>query len=141
VANLNAKPIVNYKGGIFEEKGHSKRVNHTVSIVGWGTDAITGKLYWIIRNSWGQYWGEMGYMRLEAGSNLLGIESEIAWATPGRFSVHNFPCSQDGCNCVKDQPAVTTQFYQDPANNIEAILNRLAEDQKAAVQKKKLLHA
>ena len=24
----------------------------------------------------GQYWGEMGYMRLEAGKNLLGIEGE-----------------------------------------------------------------
>jgi len=33
----------------------------------------------------GQYWGEMGYMRLEMGKNLLGIEGEIAFAVPGEL--------------------------------------------------------
>ena len=32
-------------------------------------------------SSWGQYWAEMGFMRLEAGKNLLGIEGEVAWAS------------------------------------------------------------
>ena len=40
-----------------------------------------------MRNSWGQYWGEMGYMRLEMGKNLLGIEGEIAFAVPGELYV------------------------------------------------------
>lgn len=56
-------------------------------------------------------------MRLETGKNLLGIEGEIAWVTPGAFTVHNFPCAENGDNCVADQPGRMTQFYQDPAHS------------------------
>jgi cathepsin X len=77
--------------------------------------------------------GEMGYMRIQAGKNLLGIEGEVAWATPGSFTVHNFPCSEDGSNCViKDKPAspVSTQHYQDPSTNVAAVHERLPKDSK-----------
>lgn len=62
-ATINAEPIVEYAGGVFSESHHSTQTNHIVAIVGWGKDEESGKQYWIIRNSWGQYWGEMGYMR------------------------------------------------------------------------------
>lgn len=78
----------------------------------------------------------MGYMRLEAGKNLLGIEGEVAWATVGSFTVHNFPCSEDGKNCVIESDAVATQYYQDPSHNIEAVLEkRLAMNQGAAIKR------
>ena len=74
----------------------------------------------------GQYWGEMGYMRLEVGKNLLGIEGEVAWATPGQFTVHNFPCNEDGSNCViKNRPVVATQKFEDPSANVPALERRL----------------
>lgn len=38
-------------------------------------------------------------VRVEMGKNLLGIEHHIAWATPGRYSTHNFPCSENGERC------------------------------------------
>lgn len=38
--------------------------------------------YWIIRNSWGSYWGEGGNVRLIRGEDNLGVESNCAWATP-----------------------------------------------------------
>lgn len=76
--------------------GHS----HGVSIFGWKLDEETGKRHWLVRNSWGQYYGEFGFLRIEMGRNLLGVESHIAWATPGRYSVWNdVPCSEDGSNC------------------------------------------
>jgi hypothetical protein len=68
----------------------------------------------------------MGYMRIQAGHNLLGIEGEVAWATPGAFTIHNFPCSEDGKNCNehKKQPAVGTHFFQDPSTNVQAVLDQ-----------------
>ena len=31
--------------------------------------------YWVVRNSWGEWWGEGGWFRIERGTNALGIES------------------------------------------------------------------
>jgi hypothetical protein len=74
--------------------------------------------------------GEMGYMRLAMGKNLLGIEGEVAWVTPGTFTVHNFPCTEDGKNCDHRHrnPVVETQTYTDPSQNIELVQRRLSAD-------------
>jgi hypothetical protein len=83
----------------------------------------------------------MGYMRLEAGKNLLGIEGEVAWVTPGSFTVHNFPCAENGDNCVIDKPGVMTQFYKDPAHNIAAVQERLNTHMATASVSEKRLRA
>lgn len=132
-ATINAEPIVQYRGGVFSDESFSAETNHIVSIVGWGMDESTGTQHWIIRNSWGQYWGEMGYMRLEVGKNLLGIEGEVAWVTPGQFTVHNFPCNEDGSNCVIKRPSVETQTYQDPSKDVAALKRRLAMESPSSV--------
>jgi C1A family cysteine protease len=38
---------------------------HAVNIIGWGTDEETGIFYWICRNSWGPYWGNNGFFKIE----------------------------------------------------------------------------
>ena len=123
-ATINAEPIVKYTGGIYTDDSHSVSTNHIVAIVGWGTDEMTGTMFWIVRNSWGQYWGEMGYMRIEMGKNLLGIEGEIAWATPGSFTVQNYPCYENGENCVSEQ------VYEDPSTNVAEIQRRILKHKK-----------
>lgn len=123
-ASINGTAIANYQGGIItdpslENTGH----NHGVSIVGWGYDDVTQTRHWIVRNSWGQYWGEMGFLRVEMGRNLLGIEGNLAWATPGRYSVTNVPCSEDGSKCGGE-----SALYVDPSHNIKAVKRRLKQE-------------
>lgn len=83
-------------------------MNHIVSVTGWGYDSITGKRYWIVRNSWGEYWGEMGYVRIAMGGNQLGVETDCAWAVPGSWTELNYPCDEDGTNCMKRKSAEAT---------------------------------
>jgi hypothetical protein len=60
---------------------------------------------------------------LLSGNDILGIESDVAWATPGTFTVENVPCSEDGSMCggqVNDLHGATTmqfvaQEYVDPS--------------------------
>lgn len=59
-----------YKSGIYEDTNtacdadpcYYAQTNHAVALVGWGEQ--NGKGYWILRNSWGTEWGELGYMRI-----------------------------------------------------------------------------
>jgi hypothetical protein len=67
-------------------------------------------------------WGEMGFFRVELGKNLLMIESNVAWATPGTFSTVNYPCSKgkDGdANCLAHHE------YVDPSHDLAAVKRRL----------------
>jgi cathepsin X len=126
-ATINAEPIVEYTGGVFADADADKGTNHIVSIVGWGMDETTGKKHWIVRNSWGHYWGEMGFIRVEMGQNILGLEGEVAWATPGSWTEVNFPCSESGDNCNEGNKG-GVQFYTDPSLNVEAVQRRLQAD-------------
>jgi hypothetical protein len=51
-------------------------------------------------DSWGSYWGELGFMRLVLGENQLGIENTCAFAIPGNWTLHNKHCYEDGRNCM-----------------------------------------
>eukprot|EP00933_Yihiella_yeosuensis_P019147 TRINITY_DN1553_c0_g2_i1.p1 TRINITY_DN1553_c0_g2~~TRINITY_DN1553_c0_g2_i1.p1 ORF type:complete len:393 (+),score=64.79 TRINITY_DN1553_c0_g2_i1:209-1387(+) len=54
-----------YDSGVFHGCKQDSTINHAVLMVGYGTDDETGKDYWLIRNSWGEDWGESGFIRLE----------------------------------------------------------------------------
>jgi cathepsin X len=122
VAGVSGHPLTKYTGGIFRDTSADRHVTHSVSIVGWGTDSDSGDQYWIVRNSWGQYFGEMGYFRVLIGSNILGIETRIHWATPGSWTETNFPCYENGKNCG---PSVVE--YIDPSHDIASIQRRLKQ--------------
>ena len=127
-AALNGKPLHEYQGGIFSDDEASKETTHIVSIVGWGTDDESNKKYWIIRNSWGVYWGLGGFAFIEMGKNILGIESDIAWATPRTYTVINYPCFEDGANCKADNAEIGQVWYVDPSHDIARIHRRLSSE-------------
>lgn len=68
---------------IFDGCPGCNQIDHVISVVGFGYDATVDMDYWIIRNSWGEYWGKEGYFRLQMGNDQIGLESAgCAWATP-----------------------------------------------------------
>lgn len=66
---------------------------HAVLIIGWSDEGINGdepgfdKAYWVIKNSWSEAWptkspASKGYMYIEMGRNVAGIESRASRALP-----------------------------------------------------------
>jgi C1A family cysteine protease len=50
-----------YTGGIIYPSECDTELNHAVQLVGYNDS------YWIVRNSWGELWGEKGYFRVARG--------------------------------------------------------------------------
>lgn len=69
-----------YESGVYADKSCKEDVadlDHGVIVVGYGV-ADNGKLYWLVRNSWGASWGAQGYIYFARGSgasdqNTCGI--------------------------------------------------------------------
>jgi len=54
-------------------------VNHAVLAVGYGVE--NGIPYWLIKNSWGEDWGDNGYFKMEMGKNMCGKSQPIYRST------------------------------------------------------------
>lgn len=71
-----------YKSGVISSTTCGTTVNHAVLIVGYGTDAATGKPYWLIKNSFGPTWGDKGYLKVlrttEKGPGICGVLSSLS---------------------------------------------------------------
>jgi len=64
---VDSSNMDNYKQGLFTAEMCSNDIDHAVTIVGYTEEA------WIIKNSWGEDWGQDGYLYLERGKNACGI--------------------------------------------------------------------
>ncbi|NP_001356222.1 thiol protease SEN102 precursor [Zea mays] len=53
-----------YKKGVYNGPCGTN-LNHGVTVVGYGQEAAGGDRYWIVKNSWGQGWGDDGYIRMK----------------------------------------------------------------------------
>ncbi|KAK6946296.1 Peptidase C1A, papain C-terminal [Dillenia turbinata] len=80
---INAVFMQTYVGGVSCPYICSKRLDHGVLLVGYGSSGyapirMKEKPYWIIKNSWGENWGENGYYRICRGRNVCGVDSMVS---------------------------------------------------------------
>ena len=67
--------FLTYKTGIIKPEECNKVPNHAVLVVGYTNE------YWIIKNSWGERWGENGFAKISRGHDTCGISSYASFAT------------------------------------------------------------
>lgn len=70
-----------YRGGIYSQVIANIEINHEIAVVGYGVTA-EGQEYWIGRNSWGTYWGEYGFFKMNMYTDNLGIELDCTAGIP-----------------------------------------------------------
>ena len=83
--SLDANNMGNYRSGVFAECSANYNVNHAMNIV--GVNVPGG--YWILRNSWGEWWGDNGYMKLAMvceTQKQISPEYAVSSATTNNFS-------------------------------------------------------
>ena len=71
-----------YDTGLTDKFNPFEITNHVVAIVGYGADKETGEKFWIVKNSWGESWGESGFFRIRRGTDECSIESIAVSAQP-----------------------------------------------------------
>jgi C1A family cysteine protease len=76
---INATPLQFYFWGVFDPWFtwicDPSSLNHGVLIVGYGNNG--SKDFWIVKNSWGSWWGESGYFRIVKGSGACGVNTYV----------------------------------------------------------------
>ncbi|CAL5377119.1 unnamed protein product [Camellia sinensis] len=80
---INAVYMQTYVGGVSCPYICSKRLDHGVLLVGYGSAGyapirMKEKPYWIIKNSWGENWGENGFYKICQGRNICGVDSMVS---------------------------------------------------------------
>jgi len=66
---------------VTEQVFNESQIDHVMEIAGWG-ETPSGIKYWVVRNSWGTYWGAAGWLKLRRGTNQMMSESQCDWAVP-----------------------------------------------------------
>lgn len=67
-----------YRSGVYDDPLCTQEVNHGVLVVGYGT--LNEKDFWLVKNSWGERFGDGGYIRMARNhSNHCGIASYASY--------------------------------------------------------------
>jgi len=75
--------FLTYNSGVYKPHLAATKLKaaHAVELIGWGSDEKQ-QAYWIIKNSWGNSWGENGYAKVARNSKDIGVEDFVVTGTP-----------------------------------------------------------
>jgi hypothetical protein len=79
--NYSANAGVLREGVYITDTQYPNGTDHVMEVAGWGVTSF-GTKYWVVRNSWGTYWGDMGWVKIRRGVNQQLSESNCDWAVP-----------------------------------------------------------
>ena len=95
---------IGYTGGVYDStECNYGQTNHIVALVGWD-DTVShrqGTGVWIMRNSWGEGWGEDGYMKIAYGVAMIEEDPtyiEYAAQDPTDTDQDGIPDVRDNCD-------------------------------------------
>lgn len=71
-----------YKSGVLDTPDCGTSLDHGVLIVGYGNE--NNKDYWLVKNSWGETWGDKGYIKIKRSDSkndkgICGIASQPSY--------------------------------------------------------------
>ncbi len=106
-----------YDGGVFKTDECGTRT-HAVVLVGWDDNQGANGV-WILRNSWGEDWGENGYMRIEYGTSDVGYAANYVVYSPPCYSLYLSAQPDWAGTITRDpQPNCRSHDYQ-PGTEVE----------------------
>jgi C1A family cysteine protease len=85
VAICTGSAFQDYGGGVFMTN-ECTNPNHAVVLVGWD-DSLGTSGAWRLRNSWGPFWGESGYMWIGYGVSSVGYAANYVVYEPACFDL------------------------------------------------------
>ncbi|XP_078043578.1 C1 family peptidase 26-29-p isoform X2 [Augochlora pura] len=71
-----------YSHGVYYEEAcgnKEENMDHAVLVVGYGK--LDGKDYWLVKNSWSNYWGNDGYILMSQKDNNCGVLTNPTYVT------------------------------------------------------------
>jgi cathepsin F len=90
---INAAWMQTYIGGVSCPYICAKNLDHGVLLVGYGSAGyspirLKDKPYWIVKNSWGESWGEHGYYKICKFHNRCGVDSMVSTVVAVHSNTH-----------------------------------------------------
>ena len=127
-----------YKEGSYHRTQESFKFNgyHLVKLVGWGK-AMDGSTEWIAENSWGDDWGQKGYVRIIGGRGDLGIDSYALGMQVIPYTVYDYMSMQNMRSSIEDYTFdqgydANNQAESDAQNTVDELTGAGEEDDEQA---------